>query len=311
MLGGKGTYYNNSVTGQNAVNDTGSGGGGGGLTFGGNGSAGICIILLKKSFPIIISNNVNSYPNSISQRKFYYNFTSTSGTNTITFQYDITCEILIVGGGGGSSWDSWGAGAGGNVYYKSSQTFNAGTYTIIVGSGGNNISYNNSPTNGNTSSIKYNNTILFSANGGGCGSENVGGSTSANINGVITNYSGSLTLWEFPSYHYMGYNSGGAGAGAGQNATTPTYDGYNTGNTGKGGDGYYSSITGTPVYYAGGAGGASYYDGYANSFVAGFFYSHPAIHGLGRDNYGGGGGIGVNPCDGCVILAFDLASILI
>jgi hypothetical protein len=52
------------------------------------------------TMPTIISAG-NSDNLIIIGKKCYYIFTSTTGTNTITFTNPIMCELLLVGGGGG------------------------------------------------------------------------------------------------------------------------------------------------------------------------------------------------------------------
>ena len=67
--------------------------------------------------PTIIGNGSNATFINPSGIIYYYIFTT--GTNSITFQGGLNCEILIVGGGGGGSSGFLGAGgAGGAVYYN-------------------------------------------------------------------------------------------------------------------------------------------------------------------------------------------------
>lgn len=215
---------------------------------------------------------------------------------------------------------NYNGGAGGAVYYISSYTFNPGTYNIIVGSGGNgDLSYTADSTyaiDGTSSSISYNNVTLFTANGGKCGqiisgNSISGGSTSANIDGVVTNYNGGNPI-NVSAGPLSEPDNGGGGAGAGQNGKTATFTGnfYNENityvQTPDGGDGYNSSITGVSLYYAGGGAGGN----------GGNYPINISKNGLGQNNYGGGGqGVdnynvydftpgSQNGKNGCVIIAF-------
>jgi hypothetical protein len=312
MLGGNGSHNAvGSRLGGNAVNDTGSGGGGGAGDKGGNGSAGICIIRIPVTIPTIVANSISgNFINITNTLKYYYIFTSTTGTNTITFTETRVCEVLIIGGGGGGAGGFAGSGgAGGGVNYRSSYTFNAGTYTIIVGSGGNGgIGYNQGNwatpgAGGNPSIIKLNNVDLLVANGGGGSATTyryiygfqpaAGGSTSVDINGVVTIYYGG------GGWASGGQFISGGGAGAGQNGTTGSPSSY-----GNGGNGYLSDITGTAIYFAGGGAGAP---------TTSMLPADGGSNGLGQNNYGGGGRgysrdntRGQDGYSGCVIIAFDL-----
>ena len=331
MLGGNGSHNAvGSRLGGNAVNNTGSGGGGGSSSRGGNGSAGICIIKIPIiTMPTIVANSISgNFINITNTQKYYYIFTSTTGTNTITFTEATVCEVLIVGGGGGPSGDfgpgGGSGGGGGGINYRSSYTFNAGTYTIQVGEGGysgiTTYSYYNDDydiasatdgSSGNQSLIKLNSIILLYADGGGGGlAANKGGNTSTNINEIITNYSGGFGNGQFYNLSLPSatYYIGGGGAGASQNGVSGSYQNNNA-IFGNGGNGYPSSITGTEIYYAGGGAGTFY--------IAGYSGYNGLIDGLGQNNYGGGGRAGSsydyfidqqNGRSGCVIIAiaFDL-----
>jgi hypothetical protein len=224
----------------------------------------------------IISNDVSASFINPSNNIYYYVFSSTLGTNTITFTNNTTCEILIVGGGGGGGGGFCGGGAsGGAIYYNNAYTFTSGQYTINIGTNGvggkpYSIGATNG-TNGTSSTITFNSSIILSANGGMGGGNpfaSNGGNTSSTVvtngNSVITNYTGQLGKNDG-----QGNYSGGGGAGAGGNAGLPGVT------SGYGGNGYQSSITGTSIYYAGGGGGES--------------YVQSTLDGLGNNNYGGGG----------------------
>jgi len=329
--GGVSTYYaGGGVGGTNPSSGSGTNGlgqnnyGGGGVGYsstynnGQSGNNGCVIIAVSyNTFPTIVSNSIYDNLKRVGTNYFYYIFTSTTGTNNITFPVSISCSVLVVGGGGGGGGGFAGSGgAGGNIYYNSSYIFNAGVYNITVGSGGAGGSgYMNydvlgtGGVSGNLSKITYNSTDLIIANGGG-GSDSGytyaafyhaanGGSTSATVNGTKSTYSGGIGY-----YYDMGWVSGG-GAGAGGNGVNASVSGGVVTSYGNGGIGYSSTIITngqTSVYYAGGGAGGSAGPGVPDS----------GINGLGQNNYGGGGrgfsndqtnGQSGNP--GCVIIAFN------
>lgn len=257
--------------------------------------------------PTIIGNGASATFISLPNNTYYYIFTT--GTNSITFTSNITCQVLIVGGGGGAGGGFLGAGgAGGNVYYNNAYTFTIGTYNINIGSGGaGGIGYattrgslagmGNSGSSSNIVSSSTGTTIL-NANGGGGGANHnnfiswqyaAGGSTSSTIVidgvSVTTNYSGGPGSFVSP-----GGFDGGGGAGAGQNGGTPHMC--------VGGNGYLSSITGTPTYYGAGGGG--------QGNIVQIFTDGLGFNGFGSGGHGGNadpdaGGTGKN---GCVIIRF-------
>ena len=311
MYGG---YVAGSRTAEAGVNDTGSGGASSSF---GYGSAGICIIRIRNT-PTIVSGGTSGSL-TFNNNTYYYTFTSTTGTNTISFPVNTICQVLVVGGGGGGSGGFAGAGgAGGGVCYYSSYTFIANTtYTINIGTGGNGGNpylsseiLGSGGSGGNPSTITTNSgaTNIFTANGGGGGGISYifansswnyvsayGGSTSLNVNNIITYYYGGAGYTQGNGWY--SYSPGG-GAGAGQNGVTGTPSIY-----GNGGNGYKSFITGTDIYYAGGGTGGP----------AGLLSANGGTNGLGQNNYGGGGRgysstgeRGQNGTSGCVIIAFSL-----
>jgi alpha-tubulin suppressor-like RCC1 family protein len=191
---------------------------------------------------------------------------------TITFSRDTICDILIVGGGGAGgttgAWYEAGAGGGGGIVYMVNKVLN-GTYTILVGKGGDS-------SNGGDSEIRNTSTntaIVFDSisligKGGGRGGNGTGTvATSAGLaggsgggNAMYTNIAGGLatqgnTFWDGTQYVQGGFNgsTGGnsapyySGAGGGAGAV---------GSTIYGGNGRLVSINGINQFYGGG--GASY-----------------------------------------------------
>ncbi len=100
-----------------------------------------------------------------------------------------------------------GTGGGGCVLYRSNFLFLAGVfYKIFIGDGGSWIN------DGYPSYITSNNINILTANGGGAGRPNDGGSyggdSGCDSNGVITTYNGGSGYSTYP-YTYFGAGAGG------------------------------------------------------------------------------------------------------
>jgi hypothetical protein len=273
-------------------------------------------------FPIIIENGITKTPTLISGTTYYYLFTSTSGTNTIKFSKNTTCEVLLVGGGGsGASYNAdthqstLGGGSGGGINYNTNLAFTASTlYTITVGAGASLNSGGYNGNDGNPTFIKNDAITLLSATEGKKGlRENVadywdgsinipsGGNTTAIINNVTTQYYGALNYIRKDPADVEGYISiGGGGAGAAQNGYDTNYDRGTTYHA-YGGQGFASSITGELNYYSSGGGGSIYQ-------LATLFYTIGNAAGINNWGYGSGGSANaLNAASGCVIIRFTLA----
>jgi len=241
-------------------------------------------------------------------------FNSTTKANSINFNIDTICDILVVGGGGGGGGANGGGGGGGSVINKTI-TFKKGIYIIEIGSGGtggqyadqNNI-YGSSGLNGKTSHIYGNGIDIYAAGGGGGGS--------GFINDTAQNGS------EAGSLHYNNYSSGGGGgsgkfnnnsfrgislnnfSGNGANGTSLTSGGGGgaVGNAsgGNGGSGYVIPNNSTKfnniTRFAGGGAGSSgvAVDG------GGDFNINGTLGGGG----GGGSSNGANGGDGVIMIIF-------
>ena len=196
--------------------------------------------------------------------------------------------LLIAGGGKGYLQGTYRAGAGaGGVVQNFNVSFPAGSYPVVIGG-----QMANSTFNGQTA-IKGGQAGFWQTPGfpGGSG----GGAAIAGVThppifaGRGTpgqgNPGGAGGLKGYPE------GSAGGGGGAGGPGEPGSVD---FGKPGAGGQGLLISITGTPTYYAGG-GGAYTGDVYG-------------ADGLGRDNYGGGGGWGAGyyqpPNPGVLILRY-------
>ena len=201
-------------------------------------------------------------------------------TYQYTFQQDAVCDILIVGGGGGGGADGAGGGGGGQVLYYTNDnvsfksgnaiTLNAGTYNINVGKGGlKSVSQSANASNGEISSITFNNSTIVSAGGGGGGGTVRLSSTGNNaIGGGGGNGHGNTSGSSIGGTSSAGGGTGGdnsaeygGGGGGGANITGTLKNGGNatssiTGSGGAGVDIVINSVTYGSVTYGVGGGGS-------------------------------------------------------
>ena len=193
----------------------------------------------------------------------YYNFLATGKTMTVTTDISVLIDYLAIGGGGGGGGTYGGGGGAGGLQQASSYFLPAGTYNVVIGSGG--IGGNT----GSTIGTKGTNTTfgaIVTAQGGG------GGSAAFNP----------------PS-------SGGCGGGGGFSSYADNGNGVGALGTqgGRGGNG------GTGGNNSAGGGGGVGGDG-ENTLRArggvGISYNNGTLLQLG----GGGGGTGNNPGTGGV-----------
>lgn len=105
-----------------------------------------------------------------------YEYTE-AGTYTITITEDTPCKFVIVGGGGGGAYgsymDIWNVAynGGSGAMIQGETTLTAGTYTLVVGSGGTGVyGYSGGGTaGGGTGDAGGNSTFLGNTAGGGKG----------------------------------------------------------------------------------------------------------------------------------------------
>ena len=246
-----------------------------------------------------------------------------SGTLTVTGAG--TVEILAVGGGGGgggkntSNTNYGGAGGGGGgVAHFASLPVTAGTYSIVVGEGGE-VDANGGDTKalgvtafGGGAGARYDSRNMEyspepydgtpgkdgASGGGACrapynpGAEYA--STLAGGKAIYALYGNAGNAGGMSSHQYGPGGGGGAGApGGNSNGSTP----------GSGGDGLPFSITGREVYYGGGGAGARYNAAYPS--VTGGLGGGGAIGEAGVDGLGGGGSGGNKGGSGIVIIRYN------
>jgi len=221
--------------------------------------------------------------------KAYGGIVSTSGSYTVhaftssgtfTTTQTLTVDYLIVAGGGSAGAGASGSGGGaGGVRLFTSQTLSAGTYAIIVGSGGG-ASYIVGGTNGNDSSA-----FGYTSTGGGCGAS----SYTAKVAGSGGSGGGAST----GSGTYGNPGTGTYVGGSGNSPSTSPVQGYRGGHItvsssstggggGAGGVGGDVTVNGTP-----GDGGSGVYISQFDMY--GTDASNVASGSSGRGYYGGGG----------------------
>lgn len=234
----------------------------------------------------------------INGRPYRLHYFTETGTDTLSVTAGGEVEYLIVAGGGSGGttyadggYNDGGGGGGAGGFLAGFAGVATGNYSIIVGNGGQPGNNDNRGTNGENSSA-----FGLTAIGGGAG-----GSSSFEDTSTGEKYTGAnggsggggSGGWTYPDGDkpaggsgVLGQgNSGGTGggqndsatqqrAGGGGGAGSPGQDaGFNSGN---GGSGILSSITGENKFYAGGGGGGN--------------ARRPGGRGLGGIGGGGAGG---------------------
>ena len=195
----------------------------------------------------------------------------------------LTCDVLVVAGGGGSGFNYAGAGGAGGLLGFTSQSLTAISYNVTVGAGGSaGTSVGTRGTNGNDSQFgaltlvkgggaggasegaSQRTGLTGGSGGGGGGADGISGYTGTNAGGSPTTSQGFAggAGRGISGSGSVGGGGGGAGA-AGQDAPSSPFS---AGNGGIGSSAYSSwglatgtgqNVSGT-VYYAGGGGGGAY-----------------------------------------------------
>jgi hypothetical protein len=229
-----------------------------------------------------------------------------------------TIDILMVGAGGGGGATSrqncgHGGGGAGGVVYRTSQSITAGTYPVVIGTGG--IGCINDATTPKANATNGNNTTFngITALGGGganCGNSDVrnasaGGSGGGGQHSSTGQLLGGDALQPTSVSGGFGFKGGdGPNSGAG----SPCWYGGGGGGAGgvgtngsanvvaPGGIGRQYDISGTATYYAGGGGAGACEGGCSDSSGGlgggglGTGGAHTGKNLNGQPNTGGGGG---------------------
>ena len=293
--GGDGSGYetsgNTGVKGVNGVDGLGGGGGGGGSYLsdsgdGGDGGSGVVIVRYRNKFDSSFKTLAVSggRMRRIEDECFTCVFTN-NGSFTVTGNSYV--DVLLVGGGGGGGAFHGGGGGGGGVVITNSMPLYAGTYNVVVGSGGAagranyGEGYYDAGDGGDT--VVDFGYVSFTALGGG------GGATPSNSNGairkgrdgasggggsvrnsgssgVVVKVDGGDNISGQGNKGGAGYaNStgghfwqwGGGGGGAGEAGGDAWYSNNDDCGAGDGGDGLYCDFSGMNLCYGSGGGGGS------------------------------------------------------
>lgn len=221
-----------------------------------------------------------------------------NGTKYFTPAKGLSCDILMIAGGGAGGIGDYGGGGGaGGLLTYSGQVLNSGTsYQIVVGAGGTGSRTSSVANGGNTTFTGL--TTAIGGGGGGCYSPVAGafnGGSGGGATGGYGNfgtgtsgqgYSGGTSTW-----YSAGGGGGSGGAGTEGNSSPSGYGGVGTTsafldsigavtNLGQLSSGHY--------YFAGGGGGDQ---------------GSPGLGG-GISYVGGGGQSAANGASGCVVVRY-------
>jgi len=210
---------------------------------------------------------------------------TTTGSSTWIAPLGVTSVnyLVVAGGGAGGSagptmYDGAGGGGGAGGFANGSLVIVPGTsYTLTVGTGGTGATGRTRGANG-SNSVFATITAIGGGGGGGGASLRDGASGGSGGGGANGGAAGTGTVGQGNDGGYYGGSPGNGGGGAG------SVGGSASGQFGApGGAGLSSSISGSPVTYAGGGGGGAY-------------ATPPGSAGSGGS--GGGGNGGVNNASG-------------
>lgn len=210
-----------------------------------------------------------------------------TGDNTFTVNSAApgsTIELLVVAGGAGGGSDMGGGGGAGGLIYNPSYQISTGSYTVIIGAGGNGYNdYGNAPRRGDSGLDSTFGSVVAKGGGGGssghyyCPGEwagitgpqaadgGSGGGGSASYRCYNPEHArggrppglgitGQGTRGGYGSYCQSNYYAGGGG-GSGGNGEVDKLCGVRPG---IGGPGTLLGITGTNLFWAAGGGGGAY-----------------------------------------------------
>lgn len=193
--------------------------------------------IVPRTFSITVNGPVVSGGLLASDATYYYRVFKTNGN--LTTNFSTTVDVLAVAGGGGGS--QAGGGAGG-VIVSDAKSITAGSYPIVVGTGG-------------ATGVSGLNTTCFghTANGGGrggLGNDQAGGSGGSGGGGG-RDYGGAGSATQGSGTGYVGYGFNGGNA-------SQTGHGGAGGGGGAGAAGGNGGGNGQQSAEAGGAGGAGH-----------------------------------------------------
>jgi hypothetical protein len=246
---------------------------------------------------------------------FVYHLFTASGTFTPT--QTLSCDVLVIAGGGAGGCQYAGGGGAGGVAYQTARSVSASAMTVTVGAGGASVS---ATGNGNTGSNSVFDTITANGGGGGAawnttGSNGLsGGSGGGGSMGTASgNTTSGGTATQSTSGGATGYgNNGGGGlrnnpvflggGGGGAGVVGGTASGTVAGNGGNGLDTWSTwataTSTGVSGFYAGGGGGSAEAgtrgSGGSGGGGLGALFGTTSTGGNGTTNTGSGGGAAIN-----------------
>jgi len=274
-----------------------------------------CIIGSTKPyryFFIVVNENYNDGYVQFAELEIYGFPANTFKTNTITFQEDTVCDVLVIGGGGSGGVRYGGGGGAGACIYMQNYIFPSGTYNIVVGDGGASVSNSVADigNHGEDSYIQKDGVDIFRAIGGGGGGYDrtndilPGGSSGGT---VVSNTLENISTLNVPissdTYGNKGgvglrniyaFYAGGGGGGAGSSGKNAVTHSTTSGYGGAGGEGRLINITGRDLYYAAGGGGGIGPNGIGGQGGSGIggngsVLQATALNGLANTGSGGGG----------------------
>ena len=284
--GGNGTSGNGDERQTSGDANTGGGGGGGRTASAGTGNGGSGIVVVRYQIGSVESAKATGGSISFTDTKTVHVFTTTQPFQVTSGP--ITCDYLVVGGGGaGGLACGGGGGAGGyrssfpegpggpSPSSESAVAVANGTYVVTVGSGGARTSNGSSIQapggSGGFSNIAFPSAIRAEGGGGGGHVGGPGGDGQPGGSGGGGNYPGGTrssgnrqsphSSTPVPNQGYPGGVSStpaNFGAGGGGGAGAAGADG-GTGDGGDGGTGKQNTATGVTLSLAGGGGGNIYY----------------------------------------------------
>ncbi|MBT8562848.1 filamentous hemagglutinin N-terminal domain-containing protein [Polynucleobacter paneuropaeus] len=214
--------------------------------------------------------------------------------------------LLVAGGGSGGTYGGGGGGGGGIIYVSSFSLGTATSYSTTIGAGG---------INSNGGNTLFGSTYTAIGGGKGGGYNSAGNSGGAGGGGAFNSSGGAGTSGQGNAggSGVSGGTSNGGNGGTGNDLAGGgggTADGAN--HAGSGGNGFYTNISGTYTYYAGGGGGSNATSTYnaSGGFGGGGTGAAGGSTGMtaGTSNTGGGGGgqytgsSGANGGSGIVII---------